>query len=101
LGCEFIGNHQLNLPGLHPGLGVTASVNNLLVSGNAFSDDQETPTQLYPIQADGPITLTNVMIHGNRLTAYGARIGARARGSVLRFVAGFRQYGLQALCRNP
>jgi hypothetical protein len=80
LGCEFIGNHQLNLAGLHPGIGITASANSILVSGNTFSDDQTTPTQLNPIQADGPITLTNVIITGNRLTAYGAGVSVLASG---------------------
>lgn len=80
LGCEFIGNHQANLPGLHPGLGITASLNNLLVTGNTFSDDQATPTQLYPIQADGPITLTNVIINANRLTPYGTGVSVLASG---------------------
>jgi hypothetical protein len=72
LGCEFVENNQsATLFGIHPGLLISASVNNLLIAGNTFSDEQATPTQQYPITADGAITAANVIISGNRLTPYG------------------------------
>lgn len=73
LGCEFVENNQsATLFGIHPGLLISASVQNLLIAGNTFSDEQATPTQQYPITADGAITATNVIISGNRLTPYGS-----------------------------
>jgi hypothetical protein len=72
LGCQFIENNQSAVvPLLNPGLFISGFVQNLLISGNVFSDGQATPTQLYPITANGSITPTNVIITGNRLSAYG------------------------------
>jgi hypothetical protein len=78
LGCEFVENNQsATLAGIHPGLYITASVQNLLIAGNTFSDNQATPTQLYPITADGAIKATNVIISGNRLTSYGSGVSVQ------------------------
>jgi hypothetical protein len=81
LGCEFVENNQnANFFALHPGLYITASVQNLLISGNTFSDNQAAPTQYYPITAGGSITPTNVVISGNRLSSYGTGVSVQTTG---------------------
>jgi hypothetical protein len=81
LGCEFVENNQnANFFAIHPALYIAASVQNLLIAGNTFSDNQATPTQQYPITASGAITPTNVVISGNRLSSYGSGVSVQTVG---------------------
>ena len=81
LGCEFVENNQnANFFVLHPALYISASVENLLIAGNTFSDNQATPTQYFPITASGSITPTNVVISSNRLSSYGNGVSVQTTG---------------------
>ena len=80
-GSQFIENNQSAVvPLLNPGLFINASAQNVLISGNVFADDQVTPTQLYPITVNGTNVATNVVITGNRLSAYGAGVSVQTVG---------------------